>query len=243
MNLAAGIIFYQDCKSLKRCLDSLPACHVNHIFCIDGRFPDFKGETDFSTDGSIELVRSYPHTEYVPHPGPEEAKRNKYLELAEAQGFDWIIVIDCDEYISYVNWEMLKMNLDLCPKNLEVYMTRFKAPDPAFEIGLQRLIRVTGKLEYFGVDNLRDKVSGKLAEVGGTLDGLMLSTDDTLRDANWLEQMCNYEIEMAKSNLDFCVDIAVKSGMERDRALWQFHTRINLLMRESAKLKTIPSKT
>ena len=52
------IIFYNDYLSLKRCLDSV-IDGVDIIFAVDGKFPNFPGDSQLSTDGSGELVKSY----------------------------------------------------------------------------------------------------------------------------------------------------------------------------------------
>src|SRR5215212_1670147 len=79
LRLAAGIIFFNDYSSLKRCLDSL-IYSVDVIFAIDGKFPNFPADSDLSTDGSRELVKSYPRCMLIDFPRSEFEKRGKYLE-------------------------------------------------------------------------------------------------------------------------------------------------------------------
>ncbi|MHA2142573.1 MAG: glycosyltransferase family A protein [Candidatus Thorarchaeota archaeon] len=98
MKWAAGIIFYDDKKSLERCLESIYE-HLNHVICVDGRFKKFDSPHDLSTDGSREIVLSYSNTLLVDVVGKHQPdKRNRYLELSKDYGIDILLVIDSDQY-------------------------------------------------------------------------------------------------------------------------------------------------
>jgi Bacterial Ig-like domain len=77
IRIGVGIIFFNDYSSLKRCINSIND-GVDIIFAIDGKFPNFPGNSYFSTDGSRELVKSYPKCLLVDCPRPEFEKRKKY---------------------------------------------------------------------------------------------------------------------------------------------------------------------
>jgi hypothetical protein len=97
MKIAAGIIFYNDGISLKRCLDSI-ADNIDIIFAIDGKFPNFPNDKPLtSTDGSIDVVKSYPNALLVHYIAPEFNKRQHYLELCKEHNIDILLIIDSDE--------------------------------------------------------------------------------------------------------------------------------------------------
>jgi hypothetical protein len=98
LKLAAGIIFLNDYSSLKRCLDSL-IYGVHMIFAIDGRFPNFLADSDLSTDGNRELVKTYPQCMLIDFPRSEFEKRSKYLEYCQTYSVDVLLIIDSDEFV------------------------------------------------------------------------------------------------------------------------------------------------
>ena len=59
LKIAAGIIFFNDFLSLKRCFNSLNN-NVDMIFAIDGKFSMVPSETMMSTNGSRELTNLWP---------------------------------------------------------------------------------------------------------------------------------------------------------------------------------------
>src|SRR5689334_22428156 len=95
--VAAGLIFYEDAKSLVRCLDSLD--NFDCVICVDGRFSEFTScanEAGLSDTGTREIVESYRNTLLIDYPRRDEVrKRNAYLQLAKE--YDWLLVIDSDE--------------------------------------------------------------------------------------------------------------------------------------------------
>lgn len=106
---ASGTIFYNDCKSLERCLDSLKD-KVDLMICVDGRFKHFSVESEnyLSTDGSRELVKSYDNAVLIDVPNSYEIeKRTAYLRECERVNASYLIIIDSDEYVfeSETDWE------------------------------------------------------------------------------------------------------------------------------------------
>ena len=103
--IAAGVCFYNDYLSLRRCLESLQKDNVDLVFCVDGRFKQF-GEAgkypDLSDDGSRDLVLSYDNTILIDMPNSWEVqKRQAYIKACEDFGIDYLLIIDSDEYILY----------------------------------------------------------------------------------------------------------------------------------------------
>lgn len=103
--IAAGVCFYNDKLSLRRCLESLQKDNVDLVFCVDGRFKQFgeKGKyPDLSDDGSRELVLTYDNTILIDMPDSwETQKRQAYLKACHDFDIDYLLIIDSDEYILY----------------------------------------------------------------------------------------------------------------------------------------------
>lgn len=111
---ASGTIFYNDCKSLERTLESLKD-KVDWMICIDGRFKHFKDNSLLSTDGSRELVNSYDKAVLVDVPNSYEIqKRSAYLRECERVRAEYLLIIDSDEYIyePESDWELFDKKVD-----------------------------------------------------------------------------------------------------------------------------------
>lgn len=104
MIITACICFYNAACELERCLESLDLGKPNGIdyaMCIDGKYPNFQGNSKLSNDGSREIVKSFPNTILLDCPDYEIYKRGMYLEACKDLT-DYILIIDSDEYINPV---------------------------------------------------------------------------------------------------------------------------------------------
>lgn len=100
---------YNDVVAWKRTGDN---CLDHKLLTImdDGRFPGFRkiNGSDNSTDGSKELILSYPNTMYFAHGEDyEEAKFNFAMHLASKMGFEYVILLGSDEWIVGNIWSLL----------------------------------------------------------------------------------------------------------------------------------------
>lgn len=117
MIITAAICFYNAYEELERCLDSLDLRNggIDLAICVDGKYPNFKGRTKLSDDGSRDLVKSYPGTILLDKPDYEIHKRNEYLWACglTVPITDYILIIDSDEYINPENkdWKAFRSNL------------------------------------------------------------------------------------------------------------------------------------
>lgn len=106
--IAIGLVFYNDVKCLSRCLPSL--VDWDYVICIDGRYDINTGE-DLSTDGSRDVVQSFPNTILIDAPGRKQTDvRNMYVERAAKLGCDFVMMFECDEYITG-DMEQFRANL------------------------------------------------------------------------------------------------------------------------------------
>lgn len=112
MKIAAGVCFYNDCKSLERTLQSL-VDKVDYMVCVDGRYKGFKDSGDgLSNDGSRELVRSFNKSVLINMPNVYEVeKRQGYLDWCDRARPDWLLIIDSDEYVSEYDKTVLESKL------------------------------------------------------------------------------------------------------------------------------------
>jgi hypothetical protein len=109
ITLGAGIIFFNDYFSLRRCIGSI-IDGVDIIFAIDGKFPTFPVDFQLSTDRSRELVKSYSKCLLIDCPNPEFEKRAKYLELCALYSVDVLFIINSDEFvINNHDWETFRI--------------------------------------------------------------------------------------------------------------------------------------
>jgi hypothetical protein len=156
LKLAAGIIFFNDYASLKRCLDSLIS-DVDIIFAIDGKFPNFPADSDLSTDGSRELVQSYSRCMLIDFPRSEFEKRCKYLEYCSTYSADVLMIIDSDEFIlDTADWKMFRGNLkrmifDRDKSTHNVYALKVQSVGKSHEfLAYPRIWYKPTEMEYYG---------------------------------------------------------------------------------------------
>jgi hypothetical protein len=223
MKVAAGVIFYNDVNSLERCLDSL-AGHVDLVFCIDGKFPQFPGDSALSTDGSRDVVRSYARYGVILDdcPKPEIDKRQRYLELCAKFGIDVLIILDSDEYVlDNAVWYNFGENLyrviierDKCSHN--VYAVSIRTPNdgrvssgsflayPRVWYRPEEMEYYAGKHYYFRnkypadhplhKENLIHQASHKI----NLINGIQIGHDHELRSKQHMDSRFIYQVWLTK---------------------------------------------
>ena len=213
MKVGAGIIFFEDARGLERCLSSI-CPFVDSVIAIDGRFRDFEEIYDISTDGSKEVVETFSNANYYSFPNLTEIeKRNKYLELAQAQNLDFLVVIDSDEY-AVLDPVLFRSNLEaimsqkqyderfneVIPEvyGLKMYDEQYEKQSFIVERYNERLLYKPGNLRYNCIhsnlidifDNSRNFTTAKYTSV---VDGITLYNDDTLRTPEYLRKSIQYQ--------------------------------------------------
>ncbi len=120
MKLALAVSYFQSIHELDRLLEPIHK-HVDLIIGIDGRYPKFKYNTNYSIDGSTELLKEkYGAITYTfSKPVEQIRKRNKYLEIAAKEKMDYVLVMDTDDYVhpDYQNWQLFKENIMEIPEH------------------------------------------------------------------------------------------------------------------------------
>jgi len=93
--LVATIITYNDWPLIKECVESVIG-KVDKIICIDGRFADFPGDSNFSTDGTLKYLKDKVSVTLIG--GLDEVeKRNIYLD--QLKDGDICLNLDTDEIL------------------------------------------------------------------------------------------------------------------------------------------------
>lgn len=88
------LITFDDYPHIQKTITSIYDL-VDKIICVDGRYVDFPGEIDFSTDGTLEYLKSIDKVEIINAYGLQEVeKRNKYLV---GEMGDFYLHLDADE--------------------------------------------------------------------------------------------------------------------------------------------------
>ncbi|WP_134485322.1 hypothetical protein [Candidatus Nitrosocosmicus franklandus] len=211
MRVGVGIIFFDDAKGLQRCLNSI-ASHVDLIIAIDGRFKEFEECYDVSRDGSKEVVESYSNARYYCFPNLTEIeKRNKYLELANSYGLDFLLVLDSDEYVK-IDYPLFRSNLEaIFFKNeclgkssspevyaVKMYDRQFEKPHNVIERHNERLLYKPGCLRYSSIhSNLVDINDASrnftTAKYTAEIEGITLYNDDSLRSTEYVLKSIKYQ--------------------------------------------------
>lgn len=93
--IIATIITYNDWPLIEDCISSIYD-EVDKIIVIDGKFKDFPGEENISTDGTLEYLNSFSKVNILfTYDLDEVDKRNNYLN--ELRNGDICLNIDADE--------------------------------------------------------------------------------------------------------------------------------------------------
>ena len=97
MSLNACIITYDDYPLIRDCIESIYD-KVDRIIAVDGRYIDFSDVCgDYSTDGTLEYLKSIDKVKLFYSVSNEVDKRNLYL--MQAKDNDLILNIDTDEVL------------------------------------------------------------------------------------------------------------------------------------------------
>lgn len=113
--IAIGLNHYDDLHGLLYSLEAKPGYYdkVDKIYLIDGRYSNREDLPEYNPDEIHYVAKKYPKIHYVQmYNKTQVEKRNKYWELAEADGMDFLIVLDSDEYLHIHNTDSLRTLID-----------------------------------------------------------------------------------------------------------------------------------
>jgi len=221
---------YNDPLAWKRTGDN---CLEHNLLTImdDGRFPGFKqiGGSDNSTDGSKELILSYPNTMYFAHGEDyEEAKFNFAMHLAAKMGFDYVILLGSDEWIVGDVNELVKV-LDERMKTLPAFESqafqvaidehqsqnkwnRFITESPKIYYGPGLLrTRFTHWLRYCGTCIAKDNLDHPLYHVQRRICTIVIHHDDSIRGKDRNDLMTKFQDKNVKREKNRVIKEALRN--------------------------------
>jgi hypothetical protein len=207
LRFAAGLIFYNELKGLQRLIPTLQ--HMEKIYAIDGRFPEYPGNSDLSNDGSREFLKSFSNVVLIDAPKVQEVeKRNIYLRSAEADDIDVLLVIDADEYIVEADWA--KFHSQCLTKMSLPGLYRVRGWNAGTFDPWPRLVHPPKDFEYYLIHYaFRHRPTGVYENAGHFarlgIEGIKIMHDDAMRSKeqaassakyqNWLVKYENYKLE------------------------------------------------
>ena len=100
--ISVGILSYNCVKEIEQTLESTTKFYP--VFVVDGRWKDFKGDSIYSTDGTIELAESYSNIIlFQKGNNLEPQNRNEYMIQSGKWRCDAVIILDSDEILELPN--------------------------------------------------------------------------------------------------------------------------------------------
>jgi hypothetical protein len=206
VKVCIGLSYFDSFKELRRINQTLPRWMP--IIGIDGRYKLYPSDHDYSTDGSTEFLSRRPYTTIEQFSGDQIDKRQRYLDIAGDLGYDYVIVMDTDEYIQpgYDDWDLFLRQLET--------IQRLRWDDYIFKIWIwiqpedkwkhngntigyniwheyNRIMKDPGNLKYYLTHytwRLKDDNSPGVDTLKSyySVDGVRFTADSLLRTPQWL---------------------------------------------------------
>ncbi len=94
--IVATYITYNDIETIRESVESIEN-KVDRIIAVDGRFKDFEGDSEISTDGTLSYLYGNDNIETHIYYGDEVSKRNWFLNFVNDGAL--CLIIDADEIL------------------------------------------------------------------------------------------------------------------------------------------------
>ena len=181
--------------SIFRCLDSLP--RESKKIIVDGKFEFTDIKQELSDEWIRERVRKYDNVELIDMPNvPEPRKRDQYLINNESK---YLIIIDSDDYIEAVEWDrFFDFIKDLDSGIHDIFIET----DKVGGVGSYPRLWVNPKdWRYTMCHNIfKNEKLGMILKSGNSggkqVPGLLMGTDDDLREKDYLILTSEYQGKM-----------------------------------------------
>ena len=108
MRIAIGLNEFNEKDNLEITLPQLKDFDL--VIVVDGKYPHFDYPSDYSDDGSREILEKFENTSLIPIAANQIIKRNTYLNYAKIRGYDFLLVLDADMSVK-VDWETFREQL------------------------------------------------------------------------------------------------------------------------------------
>lgn len=217
MKVCAGILEYCEPEGLDRCLKSLKIANNGVGFdgacIIHGKFPNFDIDNidpDEAFRQTLAVAEKYPSDKVhlLQTTGMDQIQmRNKYFELAAQNGYDYVLVLDADEYIApNANFAKFRSQLE--------FVQSLQLPHQIFDVMFEgsvadrgprpRLFFRPATIKYWNkhywwvLEESKYCYKG-MSDSGRILEGVYIIEDKTIRDANYFKASYYY-VEWQKMN-------------------------------------------
>jgi hypothetical protein len=209
MKIAAGIVEYADSNSLERCLRSLDLSQgggIDSAIIIHGRYANnpIRPKPCY-TDDTSKLAESFPLGTVIlkrlHQPTSEIDMRNLYMKTAGDKGFDWLLVLDSDEYIApNADWTKFREQLEYC-KSLQlqhqVFDVTFEGTNaergPRPRLFYRPLSVRYWKRHYWWVLTEQDIALKGVGDAGRTIEGIIVLQDKGQQNQEYKDAIESYK--------------------------------------------------
>ena len=185
MKIGAGINTYANPLGLETTLASLTG-GVDAQLVIHGRYPNFPVQHASAYSKTKTVCKEYPGIQLIQLDATELEKRQKYLELS--QDFDFLIVIDDDEFISDgADWGYFRQNCQqVIDQHAGHYIYDIMFDGPIAQSGPRpRLFYCPSKIKYDRKHYWWRLPNGRLADGMSdsckVIEGIKITHDKSLR--------------------------------------------------------------
>jgi hypothetical protein len=192
LKIAAGIVTYADALSLSRTLETITS-EIDQSIVVHVQYPGFRlQEPSRSLDDTRKVCAAFPHTKIVDlTPCSEIEARQTYLN--EATNFDFLLVIDSDEYITKIEPKDRGLFRQNCQKVIDdqeqegFYIYDIMFGGDAWQSGPRpRLFKEPSKIKYYKKHYWWILPNGKLMKGNSdsvkVIDGIEIVNDNKLRN-------------------------------------------------------------
>lgn len=210
MKIAAGICEYGDTEGLYRCLGSLGlgTGGFDQAIIIHGRFSNFDLKDEDALEQTKAIITRFPKDTIkliALHGGAlsETDSRNLYMKTAAELGYDWLLVIDSDEYLAHKLTDFKEfrrqlqyvMNLGL---SHQIFDVQLDGNIPAYHGPQPRLFYRPGTIKYWGrhywwVLEESMKLYKGQSDAARVIGGIHLLHDHTIRGSEYYTASINYK--------------------------------------------------
>lgn len=213
MKVCVGVVEYGDPQGLNRLLGSLALGNggMDGAIIIHGRFANFPRKFENAFEETIKVIDKHVfesgnvNIHCIQYPEDKQASqiemRNAYLDLASKLGYDWLLVMDSDEYITpYPDWKAFRetlefeMSLKVRSQIYDVMFTGIAARDGSRPRLFYRpgTIRYWKKHYWFILNETQTLLKGR-GDAGKAIGSIYLTHDKTTRNAQHVYAMMLYE--------------------------------------------------
>jgi hypothetical protein len=210
IKIAAGIVVYADAEGLNRCLSTLALGKggFDGAIVIHRRYDHFDLIDPESLEQTYLVGKRYPNV-VVDHSDElitQVEARNLYMQMAGVLGYDWLMVIDSDEFVlPNANWQMFRDQLQYCQSlglDDQVFDVQFEGNvgerGPRPRLFLDPSTITYWQKHYWFVLRKRMELLKGCGDAGRIIDGIKLRHGKLIRTQEHMEASNRYYEWQAK---------------------------------------------